>query len=125
MKVQKSSLKEKPMLNVSLQTSINGVNSMSELMGLTKKSSESVGNGGGSIGGISGRGGAVGNVVRKGPKEYWHLVTPEMTPEVKRELEILSMRGFWDTKSFFKVYSFIYYIFIYYIILFIYSYIIL
>ena len=103
MKVQKSSLKEKPMLNVSLQTSINGVNSMSELMGLTKKSSESVGNGGGSIGGISGRGGAVGNVVRKGPKEYWHLVTPEMTPEVKRELEILSMRGFWDTKSFFKV----------------------
>ena len=26
-----------------------------------------------------------------------------MTPELKRELEILSMRGYWDTKSFFKV----------------------
>ena len=26
-----------------------------------------------------------------------------MTDEVKRELEILSMRGYWDTKSFFKV----------------------
>ena len=29
--------------------------------------------------------------------------TPEMTDEVKRELEILSMRGYWDPKSFFKV----------------------
>lgn len=26
-----------------------------------------------------------------------------MTDEVKRELEILSMRGYWDPKSFFKV----------------------
>lgn len=26
-----------------------------------------------------------------------------MTDEVKRELEILSMRGYWDSKSFFKV----------------------
>ena len=29
--------------------------------------------------------------------------TPELTDEVKRELEILSMRGYWDPKSFFKV----------------------
>ena len=29
--------------------------------------------------------------------------TPEVTDEVKRELEILSMRGFWDQKAFFKV----------------------
>ena len=39
----------------------------------------------------------------KPPRQFWELVTPEMTPEVKRELEILSMRGYWDTKSFFKV----------------------
>ena len=106
MKVEKKSLKEQPMRGVSLQTSVNGVNSMSELYGITKSQAErtgSVGNGGASVGGISGRGGAVGNVVHKGPKEFWHLVTPEVTPEVKRELEILSMRGFWDTKSFFKV----------------------
>ena len=38
----------------------------------------------------------------KPPRQFWELVTPEMTPEVKRELEILSMRGYWDTKSFFK-----------------------
>ena len=35
--------------------------------------------------------------------DFWKLQTPEMTPELKRELEILSMRGYWDTKSFFKV----------------------
>ena len=34
--------------------------------------------------------------------DFWKLQTPEMTPELKRELEILSMRGYWDTKSFFK-----------------------
>lgn len=42
-------------------------------------------------------------VPSKPPRQFWELVTPEMTPEVKRELEILSMRGYWDTKSFFKV----------------------
>lgn len=29
--------------------------------------------------------------------------TPELTPEVKRELEIISMRSYWDPASFFKV----------------------
>ena len=36
-------------------------------------------------------------------KAFWELNTPEMTEDVKRELEILSMRGYWDPKSFFKV----------------------
>lgn len=31
------------------------------------------------------------------------LNTPEMTEEVKRELEIITMRDYLDTKSFFKV----------------------
>ena len=36
------------------------------------------------------------------PHQFWEMNTPELTPEVKRELEIISMRGFWDPKSFFK-----------------------
>lgn len=32
--------------------------------------------------------------------DFWKLQTPEMTPELKRELEILSMRGYWDTEVF-------------------------
>lgn len=40
---------------------------------------------------------------QKALKEYWEMNTPEMSDEVKRELEILSMRGYWDPKSFFKV----------------------
>ena len=36
-------------------------------------------------------------------KKYWELSTPELTEDVKRELEILSMRGYWDPKAFFKV----------------------
>ncbi|KAK8820327.1 hypothetical protein WA577_006392 [Blastocystis sp. JDR] len=35
-------------------------------------------------------------------KEFWQLNTPEMTEEVKRELEIITMRDYLDTKSFFK-----------------------
>lgn len=37
------------------------------------------------------------------PHKFWEMNTPEMTPEVKRELEIISMRSYWDSASFFKV----------------------
>ncbi|CBK19769.2 uncharacterized protein [Blastocystis hominis] len=36
------------------------------------------------------------------PHKFWEMNTPELTPEVKRELEIISMRSYWDSASFFK-----------------------
>ena len=44
-----------------------------------------------------------GKGVKEKKKEFWQLNTPEVTPEVKRELEIISMRDYLDPKSFFKV----------------------
>ena len=58
---------------------------------------------------VVGVGGGGGNAIKRMIKagltgvEFWEMNTPEMTDEVKRELEILSMRGYWDPKSFFKV----------------------